>query len=136
RRQGLPARGARRARGARERARRGDPPAGRRQAPPGELRYPRNVTSRRFALPGFRGEAAESFAVADLAAEATRLADPAAATKTIHWGRNYLSQARVATASGPLDVVVKQFRPATGWRARIGWHLAGREGKAARSWRI
>jgi hypothetical protein len=99
------------------------------------------VTSRRFALPGFRGEAAESFAVADLAAEAARLADPAAATKTIHWGRNYLYLAHVATASGPLDVVVKQFRPATGWRARIGrarigWHLAGREGKAARSWRI
>ncbi|HEX9801256.1 MAG TPA: lipopolysaccharide kinase InaA family protein [Thermoanaerobaculia bacterium] len=93
------------------------------------------MTSRRFALPGFRGEAAESFAVADLAAEAARLADPAAATKTIHWGRNYLYLARSETAEGPLEVVVKQFRPPAGWRARIGWHLAG-EGKAARSWRI
>jgi hypothetical protein len=92
------------------------------------------VTSRRFALPGFRGEAAESFAVADPAAEAARLADPAAATKTLHWGRNYLYLARVATADGPLDVVVKQFRVA-GWRARLGRRLRG-ESKAAKSWRV
>jgi hypothetical protein len=92
------------------------------------------VTSRRFALPGFRGEAAESLAVADPAAEAARLADPASATRTLHWGRNYLYLARVATADGPLDVVVKQFREA-GPRARLGRRLRG-ETKAAKSWRV
>jgi hypothetical protein len=93
------------------------------------------VTARRFALPGFRGEVAESFAVADPAAEAARLADPASATKTLHWGRNYLYLARVATAEGPLDVVVKQFREA-GWLARLGRRLRGGESKAAKSWRM
>jgi hypothetical protein len=39
-----------------------------------------------------------------------RLIDPAAALKTLHWGRNYLYVTRLDTVSGPLDVVVKQFR--------------------------
>lgn len=92
------------------------------------------MTSRPFALPGFRGEAAESFAVAEPAAEALRLADPASATRTLHWGRNYLYLARVATADGPLDVVVKQFRE-EGLRANLGRRLHG-ESRAAKSWRV
>jgi len=94
------------------------------------------VTLRRFVLPGFRVEAAEGLAVADPVATAARLADPANATQTLHWGRNYLYLAQIEDLDGAaIDVVVKQFRAARSWRAKIGWHLA--EGsRAARSWRV
>jgi hypothetical protein len=42
--------------------------------------------------------------------ELRRVIDPAAAQKTIHWGRNYLYQARLATGAGDVAVVVKVFR--------------------------
>jgi hypothetical protein len=90
------------------------------------------VTSTRFALPGFRGEAGPSFAVADPAAEARRLLDPAVALETLHWGRNYLYRARVESRDGALDVVVKQFRD-----ARSGPFARRRAGaRAARSWAV
>jgi len=94
------------------------------------------VTLRRFALPGFRVEAAEGFTVADPAAEAARLADPANATRTLHWGRNYLYLARVESVAGePIEVVVKQFGKARSLRSKIGWHLA-KGSRAAKSWRV
>lgn len=86
-----------------------------------------------FAFDGFRAEAAAGFAVADPVAEARRLLDPACALETVHWGRNYLYRARVETASGPLDVVVKQFRNAS-LGDRLRRRLSG--DKAAKSWRM
>jgi len=94
------------------------------------------VTPRRFALPGFRVEAAEGFAVADPAAAAGYLADPSCATRTLHWGRNYLYLAQIdGTDGAAIEVVVKQFRPDRSWRAQIGWHLA-KGSRAAKSWRV
>jgi tRNA A-37 threonylcarbamoyl transferase component Bud32 len=61
------------------------------------------------------------------------LTDPTSAVKTLHWGRNYLYVARLETAGGPLDVVVKQFRH-RGTRARLKRRLQG--SKAAKSWRV
>jgi hypothetical protein len=90
------------------------------------------VTPRPFVFDGFRGEAGPGFAVADPAAEARRLIDPAAALRTLHWGRNYLYLARVETAAGPLEVVVKQFRE-RGLRDRLR-RAAGGPGRARRSW--
>ena len=55
------------------------------------------------------------------------------ALKTLHWGRNYLYVARLETVSGPVEVVVKQFRHGNA-RARLKRRLQG--SKAARSWRI
>jgi hypothetical protein len=78
------------------------------------------VTVRELVVDGFRGEATGALAATApdrLAAAARRLLDPASAVATVHWGRSYLYRAEVATESGALDVVVKQFRE-TGWRAR------------------
>jgi hypothetical protein len=58
-----------------------------------------------------------------------RLTDPAAAVKTLHWGRNHLYLARLETAGGTLEVVVKRFP------RRVRDRLGRRGGKAARSWR-
>jgi hypothetical protein len=91
------------------------------------------VSHRSFAFPGFRGEAAETLAVDDLAGVAARLADPASALATLHWGRNYLYRAQVETANGPLEVVVKQFRESG---ARERWRRRRRGSKGARSWRV
>lgn len=90
------------------------------------------MSARRFAFDGFRGEAAAELEAADPAAEARRLLDPASALETVHWGRNYLYRARLATAGAELDVVVKQFRE-TSLRDRLRRRLAG-SSKAARSW--
>jgi hypothetical protein len=90
------------------------------------------VTPRTFVFDGFRGEAGPGFAVDDPAREARRLLDPAAALRTLHWGRNYLYLARVETAAGPLDVVVKQFRE-RGLRDRLR-RAGGGPGRARRSW--
>ncbi|KAB2962213.1 MAG: phosphotransferase, partial [Thermoanaerobaculia bacterium] len=119
---------------ARARARHARPDPGGSVAASRRLRYPRGVTGIAFAFDGFRGEAAPGLAVADPAAEARRLLDPASALETLHWGRNYLYRARVAGTRGALDVVVKQFRGSSArerWRQRLG-----REGKARRSWRM
>jgi len=82
---------------------------------------------------GFRAEAAAGFAVADPEAAARLLLDPACASETIHWGRNYLYRARIEALAGPIDVVVKQFRNAS-LGDRIRRRLSG--DKAAKSWEM
>ncbi len=91
------------------------------------------MTSIPFAWPGFRGEAAAHLAGADLPAVALRLFDPASATATLHWGRNYIYRATLASGEGETAVAVKQFRE-SGLRARL---LRARGGsKAAKSFRM
>jgi len=91
------------------------------------------VGSRSFALPGWTGELSEELRPADLAREVARVVDPAAALKTLHWGRNYLYVVRLETVAGPVEAVVKQFRHA-GARDRLKRRLQG--SKAAKSWRV
>ena len=69
----------------------------------------------------------------DLAASVRSLTDPAAALKTLHWGRNYLYLARLETAAGTVEVVVKQLRHRN-LRDRLKRRLQG--SKAAKSWRV
>lgn len=91
------------------------------------------MTSTPFAWPGFRGEATARLAGEDLPALARRLLDPAAATATLHWGRNYIYRASMVTREGELAVAVKQFRE-RGLRARL---LRTRgSSKAAKSFRM
>ncbi len=90
------------------------------------------MTATSFAFDGFRGEAAAALTVADPAAEARRLLDPASALETLHWGRNYLYRARVDGAAGGFDVVVKQFRESPN-RERLR-RRRGALSKARRSW--
>ena len=82
---------------------------------------------------GWTGELAEPYHPADLPSTVSRLTDPAAAQKTLHWGRNYLYVSRIDTAAGPLDVVVKQFRDA---RLKDRLSRRWRGSKAAKSWRV
>lgn len=101
----------------------------------------------RFAFPGWSGEIARRYRPAcreALEAEIRRLIDPAAAIRTLHWGRNYLYLARLGAASleaaapregsarpESTEVVVKQFR-----RDRASERLRNRVrgDKAGRSW--
>ncbi|HYO11672.1 MAG TPA: lipopolysaccharide kinase InaA family protein [Thermoanaerobaculia bacterium] len=86
-----------------------------------------------FALPGWTGEVSPDFAPVDLAGAVALLTDPAAAVKTLHWGRNYLYISRLETVRGPLEVVVKQFRNRDARdRLRRRW----RGSKAAKSWQV
>ncbi len=71
--------------------------------PPGEA-----ANRRRFAAGSLQGELRAGL-TADLG-ELRRVIDPAAAEKTVHWGRNYLYRARLASSAGDLAVVVKVFR--------------------------
>lgn len=95
------------------------------------------MTSIPFAWPGFRGAAAARLAGEDLPAAARRLLDPASATATLHWGRNYIYRASLPLAAGDsageLAVAVKLFRE-RGLRARL-WRARGRS-KAAKSFRM
>jgi tRNA A-37 threonylcarbamoyl transferase component Bud32 len=68
-----------------------------------------------------------------LAGVVARLVDPGSAVKTLHWGRNYLYVARLDTAGGPLEVVVKQFRNKS-LRDRLRRRRRG--SKAALSWQV
>jgi tRNA A-37 threonylcarbamoyl transferase component Bud32 len=86
-----------------------------------------------FAGPGFHGEIARSLRPDDVVAEIERLIDPASATETIHWGRNYLYSSDMAAAAGVVPVVVKQFRN-QGWRRILDRRLRG--SKATRSWTV
>jgi len=82
------------------------------------------------------GEVAAAYRTAGLEAEVRRAADPAAAERTLHWGRNYLYTSRWATAQGPVEVVVKQFRDSSlraRWRRRRGESKARRSFRAARA---
>lgn len=91
------------------------------------------MTSIPFAWPGFRGEAAARLAGLDLPAAARLLFDPAAATATLHWGRNYIYRASLPTAAGDLAVAVKQFRERS---LRARWLRARGRSKAAKSFRM
>jgi tRNA A-37 threonylcarbamoyl transferase component Bud32 len=86
-----------------------------------------------FEVTGFTGQIAEGFRLPDLEQELVRLTDPAAARKTLHWGRNYLYVTRCETADGPVEVAVKQFRN-RGLRDRLRRRWRG--SKAAKSWRM
>jgi hypothetical protein len=91
---------------------------------------------REFSLTGHTGQIASGLELPelpDLERAVARLIDPGAATKTLHWGRNYLYLTRCETAAGPIEVVVKQFRDG-GLRDR--WRRRRGGSKAAKSWRI
>jgi tRNA A-37 threonylcarbamoyl transferase component Bud32 len=70
---------------------------------------------------------------ADPGAEVRRIVDPAAAERTLHWGRNYLYLASWHGATTTLAVVVKQFRHDSR-RARLRRRHGG--SNAERSWRV
>jgi hypothetical protein len=91
------------------------------------------VTSIPFGWPGFRGEAATRLAGLDLTAAARQLLDPAAATATLHWGRNYIYRALLPTAAGDRAVAVKQFRERS---LRARWLRARGRSKAAKSFHM
>ncbi|HEY7214772.1 MAG TPA: lipopolysaccharide kinase InaA family protein, partial [Thermoanaerobaculia bacterium] len=91
------------------------------------------MTPEPFSLPDWSGELNPAHRQLDLASAIRTLTDPAAAVKTLHWGRNYLYVARLETAAGPVEVVVKQFRH-HGRRERLRRRLQG--SKAEKSWRI
>ncbi|MBI2214973.1 MAG: hypothetical protein HYU52_15100 [Acidobacteria bacterium] len=59
--------------------------------------------------------------------------DPANAIETVHWARNYLYRAVLETKTGPVDVVVKQFRN-RGLRDRLRRRFD--ETKAEKAWRM
>jgi tRNA A-37 threonylcarbamoyl transferase component Bud32 len=86
-----------------------------------------------FADNGLSGEIARVCRPDDVIAEIRRLIDPASATATIHWGRNYLFTADMTTPEGVVPVVVKQFRN-QGWRKKLDRRFRG--SKATRSWRV
>ncbi len=86
-----------------------------------------------FAGGGYRGEVASSHRPVDVVREVLRLVDPSSAVETIHWGRNYLYSAFVTTRTGPVEVVVKQFKN-QGLVRRLDRRWRG--SKAERSWRV
>lgn len=86
-----------------------------------------------FEVPGWRGRLRGDYRPLDLAATIKHLADPGAASETIHWGRNYLYSTQLPTQAGPLEVVVKQFRN-LGWTAR--WRRRFEGSKAEKSWLV
>ena len=69
----------------------------------------------------------------DLEAGVRFVLDPANAVETVHWARNYLYRAVLQTRSGPVDVVVKQFRN-RGWRDRLRRRFDVT--KAEKAWRM
>lgn len=86
-----------------------------------------------FSGEGLYGEVAEIHRPDDMLAEMSRIIDPATATATIHWGRNYLYTADFNTPAGVVPVVVKQFRN-QGFKKRVERKLRG--SKATRSWKV
>lgn len=85
-----------------------------------------------FRLGAVRGELATTFRPLGLEGAVARLTDPASARETVHWGRNYLYSTSLATATGEIEVVVKQFRN-RGLRGRLRRRLEG--SKAEKHWR-
>jgi tRNA A-37 threonylcarbamoyl transferase component Bud32 len=85
-----------------------------------------------FARGGLTGELIQAERPKDLDAALARLVDPANATETLHWGRNYLYTVRLETVVGEREVVVKQFRNQT-LKQRLRRRFGG--SKAERSWR-
>ena len=90
----------------------------------GATAYP----AERFRTGGFTGSIVTAWkpegSRRELTAELGRLLDPASAETTLHWGRNYIYLAHLATPEGPLPVAVKQF-PNEGWRKRLRRRLKG-----------
>ncbi len=86
-----------------------------------------------FAFDSIVGEVSLRYITDHLEADVFRLIDPATASETIHWGRNYLYRTHLDVSAERLDVVVKQFRN-SGLRNRLRRYFSG--SKAARSWRI
>ena len=91
------------------------------------------ATVERFELDDWHGEVASRHRPENFKEEVLRLVDPGHAEETIHWGRNYLYSTRLETASGPLPVVVKQFRN-QGTKAQLRRRFGG--SKALKSWRM
>jgi hypothetical protein len=91
----------------------------------------------RFDSGDFTGEIVQRWCPADgrpeLIRELARLLDPAAAEKTLHWGRNYIYLAHLQTPDGPLPVAVKQFTHDR-LRPRLDRRVKG--SKARRSWNV
>ena len=111
----------------------GDPPPGRRQAPPHRLRYPRSVTRPALRAAGLpRRGRRRAFAVADPAGRGRAPARSRRRRPRPCTGGATTSTARGSTtAAGALDVVVKQFRDAP----RRPASRARRAGaRAAKSW--
>ncbi len=87
-----------------------------------------------FHVSGLRGLAIGPWQADELEAEILRLIDPAAAQRSLHWGRNYLYQAELTRGDETLSVVVKQFRGDRikerlrrrwrGTKARLSWEMA------------
>ncbi|MCM2313796.1 MAG: hypothetical protein NDJ92_01415 [Thermoanaerobaculia bacterium] len=73
------------------------------------------------------------FEPVDLEAGVRFVLDPANAVETVHWARNYLYRTVLETKSGPVDVVVKQFRN-RGWRDRLRRRFDVT--KAEKAWRM
>lgn len=86
-----------------------------------------------FAFEDWYGEVAAGYLDPDLEATVRRLTDPANATETVHWGRNYLYRTLLQHRPGESGVTVKQFRN-QGLKKRTERRLRG--SKAARSWRM
>jgi len=85
-----------------------------------------------FSLAGLHGEVSAAHRPVDLSDAIELLVDPGRGGETLHWGRNYLYSSELETLTGPIAVVVKQFRN-QGFRARLSRRLKG--SKAKRSWR-
>jgi len=86
--------------------------------------------TRAFDFGDLRGEVSAAFPGAEIESEIRRLIDPASASRTLHWGRNYLYETPLAAGGA---AVVKQFRQA-GWRA--GWRRRAKGSKGERNWRV
>jgi len=82
---------------------------------------------------GLHGEVSVEHRPTDVVGEVTRVVDPSASVKTIHWGRNFIYAAVFETAAGSIPVVVKQLRN-QGWFKRLERKTRG--SKAERSWRV
>lgn len=83
-----------------------------------------------FAVEGLHGVVSERVCRERLGAALGRLIDPGAATRTLHWGRNYLYITELETGGGTVPVVVKQFPG--GVKAGLRSRLKGT--KAEQSW--
>jgi hypothetical protein len=83
----------------------------------------------RFDFGDLRGAVSSALEGADLEREIRRLVDPGGASRTVHWGRNYLYETPFPDGGA---AIVKQFREA-GWRRAWRRRLEGSKG--ARNWR-
>ena len=54
-----------------------------------------------FSVKGFQGEVRRDLLPSDLERQVHRLADPASARKTLHWGQSYLYALALETPAGP-----------------------------------